>query len=182
VTARLGEHDTSTNSEALHVDVNILKTIEHPYYDKRDGTSDLAVVYLRQSVQLNGNFLIICISNDENQSKVFFRPDFIRPICLPIAEPELTKNFEYDKPYVAGWGVTEENGKAASILQDLEITLFPNAVCANNYEAANKVVTSKQFNNTVLCAGVLAGEKDTCKGDSGGPLMLPYVSVLLKNI
>jgi hypothetical protein len=69
VAARLGEHDTSTDSETLHVDVNILKTIEHPNYDRRDGTSDLAVVYLRQSIQFNGEFLFI--SNDENQSKVF---------------------------------------------------------------------------------------------------------------
>jgi hypothetical protein len=180
VVARLGEHDTSTDSETLHVDVNILKTIEHPNYDKRDGTSDLAVVYLRQRVQFNGAFSII--SNDENQSKVFFRPDFIRPICLPIAEPEQTKNYEYYKPYVAGWGFTQENGKAAPILQDLEITVFPNSVCANHYRAVNKLVTSKQFNNTVLCAGVLAGEKDSCKGDSGGPLMISSVSVFSKSI
>jgi hypothetical protein len=56
VAARFGEHDTSTDSEAITVDVEIVKTVQHPGYDKKDGNSDLAILYLGQSVQFNGEF------------------------------------------------------------------------------------------------------------------------------
>jgi secreted trypsin-like serine protease len=64
------------------------------------------------------------------------------------------------------------------VLQELQIEVFPNSECITRYKAVNKLISDKQFNNAVLCAGVLAGGKDSCQGDSGGPLMAPSVSFI----
>lgn len=43
---RLGEHDLSTDTDTQHVDIPVLKVIQHPAYDKKDGHSDLAILVL----------------------------------------------------------------------------------------------------------------------------------------
>lgn len=76
-------------------------------------------------------------------------------------------------PFVAGWGRTQEGGSSAAVLQELQIPILANSACQTRYKAVNKLISNKQFDNAVLCAGVLTGGKDSCQGDSGGPLMLP---------
>jgi secreted trypsin-like serine protease len=144
---RLGEHDTSTDSETQHIDVQVLKVVAHPDYDTKDGNNDLAIVYLTKDVAYT---------------------DLIRPVCLPSVElPNRSR-----RPYIAGWGYTQEGGKVATVLQELEVTVYNNSVCVENYKATGKLLTLKEFDeNIVLCAGSLDGTKDACKGDGGGPLM-----------
>lgn len=84
-----------------------------------------------------------------------------------------TKNFVGYQPFVAGWGRTAEGGTAAKILQELQLPVLDNEVCKNRYKKIGKLISEKQFNEAVLCAGVLTGGKDSCQGDSGGPLMAP---------
>ncbi|XP_013198641.1 uncharacterized protein LOC106141535 [Amyelois transitella] len=87
--------------------------------------------------------------------------DYIRPICLPpinVDEPD----FFNLRLAVSGWG---RNGKYKSdIKQSTVVNLVPNRECRNYYP---------NLSNTQLCAAGYSGE-DTCKGDSGGPLMLQY--------
>ena len=52
-----------------------------------------------------------------------------------------------------------------TILQKLDIEVFPTETCANIYESIN-TMTDRMF-----CAGYLEGGKDSCHGDSGGPLV-----------
>ncbi|XP_062557292.1 uncharacterized protein LOC134222163 [Armigeres subalbatus] len=149
---RLGEHDTSIDTETNHIDVVVVKMETHPSYDKKDGHSDLAVLYLANDVAFN---------------------DAVRPICLPLSDPIRTRNFEGYTPFVAGWGRTQEGGKSANILQELQIPIISNGECRNLYAKINRAFSEKQFDDSVTCAGVLEGGKDSCQGDSGGPLMLP---------
>lgn len=42
--------------------------------------------------------------------------------------------------------------------------MISNDECKSNYAAINKVVSGKQFDNAVICAGFKEGGKDTCNG------------------
>ncbi|CAF0881996.1 unnamed protein product [Rotaria sordida] len=68
-----------------------------------------------------------------------------------------------DNVVAVGWGRTSENGFVSSTLQ--QVTL---QVVDHQSTTCRPIVTdwTKQF-----CAGVDGGGKDTCVGDSGGPLM-----------
>lgn len=44
--ARLGEHDLSVSDDGDTQDIKIVKSERHPSYNKRDGTSDISVLYL----------------------------------------------------------------------------------------------------------------------------------------
>lgn len=149
---RLGEHDTSTDTETQHIDIPVVKIETHPQYDKKDGHSDMAILYLGEDVAFN---------------------DAVRPICLPLSDPIRTRNFIGYTPFVAGWGRTQEGGKSANVLQELQIPIISNDDCRGLYAKIGKSFSAKQFDNAVMCAGVLEGGKDSCQGDSGGPLMLP---------
>ena len=102
--------------------------------------------------------------------------DSIAPICLPQTSELRRKSYIKYSPFVAGWGKTLEGGKSATVLQELQIPVYENAVCKNLYEKERRFFSEDQFDAAVLCAGVLAGGKDTCQGDSGGPMMIPEVS------
>jgi len=85
--------------------------VAHPDYDPKDGNNDLAIVYLAKDVTFT---------------------DLIRPVCIPWDEaPARSK-----RPYIVGWGYTQEGGKAATTLQELEVTVYNNSVCVENYRAA----------------------------------------------
>ncbi|XP_050088575.1 venom protease-like [Anopheles aquasalis] len=152
-TVRLGEHDLNNQTESAHVDVPVYKYLSHPSYDTFDGHSDLAILFLSETVQFN---------------------DAMKPICLPYSEPVRSKDFTDYNPFIAGWGRTAEIGFEATVLQELQIPILTNDECMQLYKKIGKLFTRKQFNDAVLCAGILEGGKDSCQGDSGGPLMLPY--------
>ncbi|XP_053667369.1 uncharacterized protein LOC128716907 [Anopheles marshallii] len=151
---RLGEHDTSNQTESAHVDVAVYKYISHPSYDTFDGHSDLAILYLTHTVEFT---------------------EQIKPICLPMAEPVRSTDFTGYNPFIAGWGRTKETGFESQVLQELQIPILVNEDCSQLYKKVRKLFSKKQFNDAVLCAGFLEGGKDSCQGDSGGPLMLPYL-------
>uniref|UniRef100_A0A0K8WBX2 CLIP domain-containing serine protease n=1 Tax=Bactrocera latifrons TaxID=174628 RepID=A0A0K8WBX2_BACLA len=149
---RLGEHDLSTDTETRHEDVNIVRKEAHPQYNRRNGKNDVAVLWLERNVK--------------------FR-ETISPICLPTALPIRQKSYVSYTPFVVGWGKTMEGGVSSNVLQELQIPIFKNDVCERSYKNINRLVSADQFDDGVLCAGVLSGGKDTCQGDSGGPLMIP---------
>lgn len=60
-----------------------------------------------------------------------------------------------------GWGVSE-SGSSSDVLREVDVTLQTNNVCSRAYP--------RIFNRTMLCAGEKEGGKDTCGGDSGGPI------------
>lgn len=84
---------------------------------------------------------------------------YIKPICLP-STASLT-----EKLYVSGWGRTE-TGYASAVKLKLSVPLFDRDRCAEVYYANARV----RLGYGQFCAG---GElnKDSCSGDSGGPLM-----------
>ncbi|XP_070504854.1 trypsin-1-like [Chironomus tepperi] len=87
---------------------------------------------------------------------------FIRPACLMTS----TERIQDSKIIATGWGLTNPYyGDTSEILQKVELSLISNDECSAHYEGHN-------IFNTQLCAGDLKGGKDTCRGDSGGPLQI----------
>ncbi|RZF41607.1 hypothetical protein LSTR_LSTR000321 [Laodelphax striatellus] len=63
-------------------------------------------------------------------------------------------------------------GKASPKLLKVELDGLSISDC-NGTAENNPEVPRGLDDNTMVCAGILDGGKDTCSGDSGGPLFLP---------
>ena len=65
---------------------------------------------------------------------------------------------------VIGWGSTSPSGKIyPNKLQQVELPVISNATCNEAYPS--------EITDNMICAGYAEGGKDSCFGDSGGPLM-----------
>lgn len=55
--ARLGEHDLSVTTDGDTQDIKITRSEKHPSYNKRDGTSDISVLYLEHDAVFTRMFI-----------------------------------------------------------------------------------------------------------------------------
>nr|XP_044614818.1 kallikrein-1 isoform X1 [Equus asinus] len=83
----------------------------------------------------------------------------VQVLALPAQEPVLGSTC-----YASGWGSIEpDKFTYPDELRCVDLTLLSNDVCDNAH--------SQKVTEYMLCAGHLEGGKDTCVGDSGGPLI-----------
>uniref|UniRef100_A0A8C5I4Z6 Peptidase S1 domain-containing protein n=1 Tax=Gouania willdenowi TaxID=441366 RepID=A0A8C5I4Z6_GOUWI len=83
----------------------------------------------------------------------------VQPACLPSP----VHNFLVDTEcYVTGWGSTREGGSLTNLLQKAAVNIIAQDDCQHSY--------GKALSANMMCAGFMEGGKDTCLGDSGGPL------------
>lgn len=128
---------------------SITKMIIHPLYNQTFKTNDLAILRLHKSIDLiNSNISCICLPE---------RSEF----NLRVAEyPPIGVNL-----VAIGWGLTAFSMLLPpTILRQVTLqSMDPTEVSCTN-----------EINDDVLqfCAGYPEGGRDTCRGDSGGPLML----------
>ncbi|KAM5236236.1 kallikrein-1 [Ctenodactylus gundi] len=85
--------------------------------------------------------------------------DAVQVLGLPTKEPE-----EGSTCLASGWGSTDpDTPEYSDELQCVDLKLLPNEDCENAH--------TQKVTEFMLCAGHLEGGKDTCVGDSGGPLL-----------
>ncbi|XP_062993326.1 serine protease 27-like [Elgaria multicarinata webbii] len=97
--------------------------------------------------------------------------NYIIPICVPAANVEFPPGMMC---WVTGWGDISEGQDLPSPkkLQKLQVPIIDIQTCRRLYSIdMGQSLPRKQIQDDMMCAGYAEGMKDTCKGDSGGPLM-----------
>ncbi|WP_032468167.1 S1 family peptidase [Vibrio sp. RC586] len=81
---------------------------------------------------------------------------------------------------VAGWGTTAPSGSAVypTVLQQVDVELQDQNVCYGAMSPLNPSGMSASEDSTSFCAGT-SNNSDSCRGDSGGPLIITSSGVQL---
>lgn len=154
VWVRLGEYDVKTFSDCNKSrnictppvqDVSIERIIAHEDYAEPSYKNDIALLRLARQVNLT-------------------HLPHIKPICLPVKD-SFDVNLDKKLAVISGWGITEDGFKSTKLLK-VSVPVIPNDDCQQIY--GNRM----EIRQDQICARVVKG-RDSCAGDSGGPLMLP---------
>ncbi|CAH2045742.1 unnamed protein product, partial [Iphiclides podalirius] len=163
---RIGDYDISKKidcygvgvyreCESKYQDIAVIRAIAHPDY-------------VRIPVVLNDIGLL------RLKKPVDFKPRNAAAVCLPVFQNLREMDITGERGTVAGWGVTESQSRS-NILLKVSVPIYSHDTCKAYYER-NRKPGSKPSNRLLktFCAGELG--RDSCSGDSGGPLMLesPY--------
>ncbi|CRL05174.1 CLUMA_CG018012, isoform A [Clunio marinus] len=141
---RLGDQNIKSRTDGLvEVDIAIAEFIAHEDYRRSSFYNDIALIKMAQRVDFT---------------------KYIRPACL-----WQTININTTKTIATGWGYTETAGRSSNELMKVELNIINNIQC-NRYFTESKL--GRGIINSQVCAGVLSGSKDTCNGDSGGPIQV----------
>lgn len=143
--AVFGEHDISGELEPKRsVTRNVKRVIVNRDYDPATFANDLALLELESPIVFDSHIV---------------------PICMPADNADFTGQMAT----VTGWGRLKYNGGVPSVLQEVHVPIMENTVCQEMFQTAGH---SKLILDSFLCAGYANGEKDSCEGDSGGPLTI----------
>ncbi|XP_039299261.1 serine protease filzig [Nilaparvata lugens] len=143
--AVFGEYDISGEFESKRsVSRNVRRVIVHRQYDPATFENDIALLELETPVQFDSHIV---------------------PICMPQDDDDFTGRMAT----VTGWGRLKYGGGVPSVLQEVHVPVMENAVCQEMFQTAGH---TKSILNSFLCAGYANGQRDSCEGDSGGPLMV----------
>lgn len=144
---RLGDLDLYSNSDdAKPQQFSVTERHAHPDYRPPSQYNDIALLRLDRDVIYN---------------------TYMRPACLNT-EVDLLDNVGV----ATGWGVITFAASAGSdILMKATLPVQPAQECVQGYNSlTGGLQLATGFDDeSMLCVGDRQGEKDTCKGDSGGP-------------
>nr|XP_039262068.1 granzyme K-like [Styela clava] len=127
---------------------DILKFHPHKEYTDDNPTYDIGLLEIKKTAVINSN---------------------VKPVCLPSGDrPSIDQSC-----VAAGWGIADAQGLITDTPSDylihVGLRILPIDACksalARYYET--QYITEKHN----LCAGRYEGDKDTCRGDSGGPVI-----------
>ncbi|KAF8764979.1 Serine proteinase stubble like protein [Argiope bruennichi] len=141
---RMGEYDITHENEPLpFVERRVQIIASHPQFDRRTFEYDLALLRFYEPVVFQRNIL---------------------PACVP------TGNDTYVGRYatVTGWGRLYEDGPLPDVIQEVSLPIITNKQCESMYKQAGFV---EDIPDIFICAGYVNGGKDSCEGDSGGPMV-----------
>jgi hypothetical protein len=67
--------------------------------------------------------------------------------------------------FISGWGSISQKPRYPDSLRGAEVGVMPDSFCSRIYSSGYDSQTS-------MCAGTFLGSRDTCYGDSGGPIVV----------
>ncbi|KAM6230331.1 granzyme A [Porphyrio hochstetteri] len=139
----LGAHSLKAKEKEKQV-FRIKKQIPYPCYSHSTKENDIMLVQLRKRAKLNKAVKPIDLPNSGDDPKP-------GTICI-----------------VAGWGQTQNHPKKTSdTLREVNITVISRQICNDDEHYRSQPAIT----NSMICAGDKNGGKDSCSGDSGGPLI-----------
>ncbi|KAI5639874.1 trypsin domain-containing protein [Phthorimaea operculella] len=148
-TVRLGEYDVQQDVDCLDglcadrpQEIPVQGAYAHPGFSDKNTNRQDDIAIIRLTRRVRLN-------------------DYVKPICLVDNRMRLDTG---NSVYVAGWGKTL-NGKSSPVKLKLSLPVFNKNECVSKYRPLGAALTDKQ-----ICAGGNFAQ-DTCRGDSGGPLM-----------
>ncbi|XP_011314334.1 uncharacterized protein [Fopius arisanus] len=157
VSVRVGEHDLRTERDCNKAPEGVEPECGERYQD-----------FMIEEMHFHSGYKGLISEDDIGlirvDSPIDLRPANVRPICLPIGDGA---RHNQQTGIVTGWGVTESGYRSQELLQ-VRVPLITNEECAKAYSPARKI------SNKQLCAGG-SEHKDSCNGDSGGPLQIPAI-------
>ncbi|KAG2465676.1 granzyme A-like [Polypterus senegalus] len=140
----LGAHSISKSEKEKQIFV-VKKAIMHQCFDNETRTNDLMLLQLDKPAKLNR-----FVSTLKLPSVSSFKDIKANTLCS-----------------TAGWGrISNKKNSDSDVLMEVNITVIERAKCQKTFIKENQVIT-----RNMLCAGDKRGKKDTCEGDSGGPLI-----------
>lgn len=141
---RLGELTFGSNEDdARPFDYSVKRYFPYPSYDNKLDYNDIGLI------QVNG---VVTLS------------EYVVPACLP-----LTSGNEFINFLAVGWGSTDFFKDSENSLMKVTLDQYSGLKC-NEFTSVISSFPRGLDESTQLCAGS-PERKDTCKGDSGGPLL-----------
>jgi len=139
---RLGDHNIKTNREAEHMEKKVKRVIRHKGFSSTTLWNDVAILTLDEEVVMNNNIQNICLASNKGTS------------------------FQDHTVTVAGWGTLSEGGAQPDRLMKVDVKVWDNERCRRSYGSSAPGGITKHM----LCASET--NRDSCSGDSGGPLFI----------
>ncbi|XP_003216234.3 granzyme A [Anolis carolinensis] len=139
----LGAHSLKKTERSKQI-LAVAKQISYPCFDKEARDNDLMLLQLKGSAKITKEVATVKLTRLPTDIKAGTQ-------CL-----------------VAGWGAIRDTDKKGSdTLQEVNVTVIERKLCNDNMHYNSKPVITMNM----VCAGDKKGQKDACKGDSGGPLI-----------
>ncbi|XP_032455885.1 serine protease 38 isoform X1 [Nasonia vitripennis] len=114
----------------------------HEQYDRHSFNNDIAIIELDREVPLDSA---------------------VKTVCLPDAA---SFNYVGRTAVAIGWGRIGEGEPVSEELRKVDLPIMSRDECELSEYPKNRVTEN------MFCAGYLDGERDSCNGDSGGPLQV----------
>jgi len=131
---------------------SVSRIIRHFDFDADDLDSDLALLKLSEPVAV---------------------PSIINILA---SEAPLGSDPNYPNATVVGWGDTDKSSSGSDfpkLLRQVNVPVIEQGTCRDAYNSSLlPSFLEIEITDNMLCAGFADGDKDSCSGDSGGPLMV----------
>ncbi|KAL4098818.1 hypothetical protein QTP88_023346 [Uroleucon formosanum] len=150
--ARLGVLERVVNEDNVVQpnDYRIVQHVIHPEYRSPSLYNDIALFRLERDVVISDDVRPICLNTDTDLSST------------PLRQ------------IATGWGRISTAGPVSDNLLKVDLDIFPINQCNESYTSNTRQLQFGILPDRMICAGSFDGEKDTCSGDSGGPLQVRH--------